>query len=139
MHTYPDAIRKAVRELVNGRVKQAQNTLALAMNTLAQKEDAVAPIPLLTARGLIEKASEMDKTDKEEVRKRLEFAKAQLKLARLLGYLPDDSATYKELKSKIGAIHEEMEGGNKVEKLYEELKASFSNWLDRLPARAQQS
>ncbi|GAB4352493.1 MAG: hypothetical protein Kow0099_36710 [Candidatus Abyssubacteria bacterium] len=132
MHTYPDAIRKAVREIVDGEVEQAKKTLALAMNTLVQQEDAVAPIPLLTAKALIDKASETDKADKEKVKEELELAKDQLRVAMLLGYVSKDSDNYKEIASKIDELEEEIEGENKVEKLYEELKASFSSWVQEM-------
>lgn len=130
MATYPAAIRASVKEIVDGNIDQAKATLAGAMNTLVVSDVRVVPIPLLAARSLIDEASKMDKKNKSDVRERLTQAKQQLEIARLLGYQHDSSDQYKKTKEDIEKLENEIEGANKVEKLYADLKASITSWID---------
>lgn len=133
MATYPAAIRAAVKEIANGEITKAKETLAVAMNTLVTADVKVVPIPLLAAQSLINEASKLDKEKKkDEIKGKLTRAKDQLELARVLGYQTKSSDQYKKIKEEIEKIEKEIMGKNKVEKLYSDLKASFIYWMDQV-------
>lgn len=129
MKTYPDAIRQATAALVNGKNDDAKGVLAAAMSTLVVTEEVAAPIPLVTARSLVDEAAKMDKTKKEDVLSTLQSAREQLEVARLLGYLPEDAKQYAEMRDRIQKIEAEVKGENKATAMYSELKASLAKWL----------
>lgn len=129
MRTYPDAIRKAVRELAENRPEEAKETLAAAMNTLAVVEEVAAPIPLVAAERLVKEASELAKQKKDEALENLENAREQLEVGRLLGYLPEDGNQYSDVERRIKSVMKEIKGANRTEKLYRELKEALSGWL----------
>ncbi|OVE75548.1 hypothetical protein BVX98_07475 [bacterium F11] len=133
MSTYPDAIRAAVKQIVNENIGLAKETLAVAMSTLVVSDVKVVPIPIVTARALIDEASKLDKEKKkDEIKGKLDRAKEQLELARVLGYQTKSSKTYKKIKKDIEKIEKEIEGENKVEKLYTALGTYFNAWVDRI-------
>lgn len=135
MRTYPDAIRKAVRQLVEEKPEEARDTLAAAMNTLAIVEEVAAPIPLAAAERLIQEASGLGKEKKEEALKKLEDAGEQLEVARLLGYLPEDRNQYSEMARRIKSVMREIKGKNKTEKMFRELRETLSEWLPWRPEK----
>jgi hypothetical protein len=122
--TYPLAIKEAVAELANGNVDQAHTTIQAAMNTIIVSE-TVFPVSVLMAKDAVERASEMDKSKKEEVKDTLDFAQQQLQKAELLGYLKDESSTYEDIQENIATLKEEVEGKNQVEMLYSDLKSQM--------------
>lgn len=129
MKTYPNAIRQAIAALVDGKNEEAKAVLAAAMSTIVVTEDVAAPIPLVTARSLVDEASKMDKSKKDEVLAKLQTAKDQLEVARLLGYLPEDAKQYSEMRERIQKIESEVKGENKAAAMYEELKKALAKWL----------
>lgn len=129
MRTYPDAIRGAIAKLVDGKADDAKNILSAAMSTLVVTEDVVAPIPLVTARGLIDEASHADKQKKDEVLSMLQTAREQLEVARLMGYLPEDAQQYQEMRERIRKIESEVKGENKAAGMYADLKTALGKWL----------
>jgi hypothetical protein len=60
----------------------------------------------------------------------LSLAKEQLKLASVLGYLSDDGKLHDDLQAQIEKIEKEVNGKNKAEKLYDELKAKLEGLFD---------
>lgn len=144
MASYPDAIRQAVRQLADEKVEEAKETLATAMNTLVVADVRVVPIPLLAARSLIDEASKIDKKKKDEVKAKLNQAKQQIEIAKLLGYELKSSEQYKKTREDIEKLETEIGGQNKVDKLYKDLKTSFAAWIDMIgkqyfPAKSKSS
>jgi len=129
MITYPDAIKDAIRQLSDGTVEKAKEILETAMDTLIIEEEII-PIPVITAKNAIEKASKMDKKKKGKVLEELKLAKEQLKLANVLGYLSDDGKLHDDLQGQIEKIEKEVKGENKVEKLYDKVKAKMEGLFD---------
>lgn len=119
--TYPLAIKEAVAELADGKVEEAHATIQSAMNTLVVSK-TVFPVSVLMAKDAVERASEMDKSKKTEVKDTLDFAQEQLQKAELLGYLKGESSTYEDIQDNIATLKEDVEGKNQVEKLYSDLK-----------------
>lgn len=129
MKSYPEAIRKAIKALVDGKPEEAKGVLAGAMRTLVVTEEVAAPVPLVTAMSLVDAAAKMDKQKKDEVLASLQMAEEQLEVANLLGYLPDDAKQYKEMKERIQKIEAEVRGENKATALYKDLKEALAKWL----------
>ena len=118
--SYPQALKLAARYLNEGKVKEAQDVLEMALGTLVQDE-VIIPLPLLKAQALIEAAGKVAKSDKKQALKHLEAARNELKLAKALGYTSSSDTTYKMLDDAIVKIEKEIKGPNKAEKLFEEL------------------
>jgi hypothetical protein len=129
MRTYPDAIRVAIKAMVSDKPEEAKAILATAMNTLFIEEKVAAPIPLVTARSLIDEAAKMDKSKKDDVMTDLSMAKEQLEVARLLGYLTEEGKQYEEMQERIKKIMAEVRGENKAATMYQELKDAIGRWL----------
>lgn len=127
MKTYPDAIKQATKQLINGKKEDAIVTLNEAFSTLVIKE-AILPLGIIRAENLLKTASNMDKEkNKTTIKKHLKDAEDQLEIATLLGYTDKHFAAYEDIKTQIKALRKEVDEGNIVERLYEKLKASLSN------------
>ena len=124
MNLYPKAADAALKALEKGDKAAAATILMEGLTTFVTVR-VIMPIPLIEAEELITKASELDKSNKEEAQKLLDAAKVELEKATLLGYTDKHSEEYKELTKQIDAIKKEIKGKNIVEKLYDKLKASF--------------
>lgn len=129
MNTYPDAIRAAIKSLVAEKNDEAKAILSQAMGTLYFTEEVAVPVPLLTAKILVDNAAAMGKDKKEEVIAALNTAKEQLEVARLLGYLSEDSKQYEEISDKIKQTMLDVKGENNVVAKFAELKAAIAKWL----------
>ncbi len=131
MATYPDAIKLATKMLIEENKDAALKTLAVALTTVVEKS-SIIPLSVIRAEALITTASELDKEKgKSKALELLDAAKAQLKLATVLGYTSKDSDLYDALKEQINAVKKEITGGNVVEKLYDKLKASFKKLIKK--------
>ncbi len=131
MATYPAAVKKATKLLIDGKQKAALNVLNQAFSTLVTKA-SIIPLGLVRAEALLLEASQMDKEkDKAKVRKYLESAQAQLKLAELLGYTDKHAKEYADLEQQITALEKEVEGANKVEQLYARIKSAFHSLIGK--------
>jgi len=131
MDLYPVATKKAHEALDQGKKDEAIAILAEGLNTLVGTK-IVVPASLLAAQELTAMASKLDKEKKDEATKLLDQAKQELEKARLLGYVSKHAEEYKALNESIDKIEKEIKGKNKVEKLYEELKKSFTELLDKV-------
>lgn len=129
MKSYPDAIRNAIKALVDDKPAEAKGVLAGAMQTLVITQEVVAPVPLVTATNLVDAAAKMDKQKKDEILTSLQMAKGQLEVAKLLGYLPEDGKQYEEMRERIQKIESEVRGDNKATAMYKELRDALSKWL----------
>lgn len=129
MNTYPDAIRAAIKSLVAEKNDEAKAILSQAMGTLYFTEEVAVPVPLLTAKILVDNAAAMGKDKKEEVIAALNTAKEQLEVARLLGYLSEDSKQYEEISDRIKQTMADVRGDNNVVAKFAELKAAIAKWL----------
>ena len=125
MQTYPDVIKEATKQLVAGDTKKAIATLAAGLNTFVVTE-SVVPLGLVRAEALVTKASKLDKEkDKEQIKKLLSRAAEEVETSTLLGYAEFDPKAFESIRKQIAGLRKEVEGPNKVEKLYAELKKSL--------------
>ncbi len=126
MGIYPIATKTALKELKNAKPENAFKTLATALNSIVVQIVTI-PIPLITAQGLAAEASEMDKSHKKEATKLLAQAKDELDKAVLFGYAKKHTSDYKMLQKDIKNIQTEINGKNKVEKLYKKIANDFDS------------
>jgi len=124
MKIYPEVTKKAAEALKKGKDKEALMILSKGFGTFIAVTNKM-PIPLMLASDMVNEASKLDKSKKDEAIKLLEAAKEQLKRAELLGYTSKHQLAYKAINEQINAIEKEIKGKNIVEKLYEELKSKF--------------
>ena len=124
MKIYPEVTKKAAEALKNGKDKEALMILSKGFRTFITITNRI-PIPLMLASDIVNEASKLDKSKKEDALKLLNSAKEQLKRAELLGYTTKHQDAYKAINEQINAIETEIKGKNIVEKLYEDLKSKF--------------
>jgi len=130
MDTYPDAIKQATKTLIDGKKEESIAMLETALSTLIIKK-SIIPLGIIRAEDLLKTASNMDKEKyKNDIKKYLKDAEDQLEISTLLGYTDKHSVAYEDIKTQIKALEKEVAGPNVVEKLYEQLKSSFSNLID---------
>lgn len=129
--TYPLAIKDAVSDLTKGKSDEAHATLVTAMNSLVISEE-ILPIPVLMAKDAVERASNMNKDNKQEVLETLDFAHQQIEKAELLGYVTDDSKNYEQIEEQIESLKDEVEGKNEVEQLYGTLKKEMNELWNKI-------
>jgi len=125
--TYPAAIKLAVKYINEGKVKNAKDVIAMALNTLVNV-NTVIPIPILKAQELIKAAS---KAKKEQALKYLEEAKRQLKIAQLLGYTSKSDTTYAMLKKEIEKIEDKIKNNKNTKSIFEDLKQKIEEFKEK--------
>ena len=128
--TYPSAIKLAVKYLNENKIKEAQDVINMALNTLVTT-NTVIPIPLIKANDLIVAASKAVKKDKKQALKYLEEAKKQLKLAELLGYSSKSDTTYKMLKDSINNIESKINHNKNTDSFFKELKNKIKEFKEK--------
>ncbi len=126
MDLYPSATKLAAKLLRSGHEKEALQTLTSALGTL-ETEEVIVPMPLVRAEALVEEASKLDRSKKQEAKKLLGAASDELKKAVLLGYSDKQDKAYTSLEKQIEAIESAIDGKNEVEKLYDKVKTSFES------------
>jgi len=125
--TYPAAIKLAVKYINEGKVKNAKDVIAMALNTLVNVNTLI-PIPILKAQELIKAAS---KAKKEQALKYLEEAKRQLKIAQLLGYTSKSDTTYAMLKKEIEKIEDKIKNNKNTKSIFEDLKQKIEEFKEK--------
>ena len=128
--SYPAALKLAAKFLHEGKIAQARQVLATALNTFVEV-DLVTPLGIVEAQDLIAAASAVAKTDKQLALAHLEAAKAALKKAKALGYTSTSDTTYKMLNDAIDKIEEEIRGKNEAAKLFDDLIAKLKEFEEK--------
>jgi tetratricopeptide (TPR) repeat protein len=129
--TYPDALKLAAKYLHANQIDKAKEILTTALSTMVQ-DVVVVPIPVVEAQALIEAASKIAKTDKEQAIKHLQQAKEELKKAKVLGYVSKSDVTYRDLEKAIEKTEKEVKGKNKAEKLFEDLIKKIKSFKEKI-------
>jgi len=128
--TYPDAIKLAIKYINENKIKEAQDVIAMALNTLVTT-DAIIPIPIVKANDLVIAASKIASKNKKQTLKYLEEAKKQLKIAELLGYTSKSDTTYKILKDKINNIENKINHNKNTDSFFAELKSKLKEFKEK--------
>ena len=133
MKIFPLVIKKALEALDKDDALKAMAIMKEGYNTFII-EEAIIPLPLLSAQGMIIEASVLDKSKKEEATKLLETAKTELDKAKVLGYTNSKTPEYKVLNDAIDAVKKEIKGKNEVVKLYDKLRNAFTSLVHKSKA-----
>ena len=128
--TYPAALNLAIKYINEGKIKDAQDVLNMALSTLVQVE-TIIPIPLVKAQALITQASKIVKKNPKEALNYLDEAKHQLILAQALGYTSKSDTTYKNLKDAINNIEKEIKAHHKTNSLFEKLIEKIKEFKEK--------
>lgn len=137
MKTYPDAIKLATKELIDGKKEQAIETLADALTTVVS-ETQIIPLGLIRAENYVKEASKMDmEKDKAQIKEYLTKAETELEISRLLGYTDKHSSEYEDLKAQLKNLEKEVKKGHSVKKLYEKLEGSITSLIGKHEADQQ--
>lgn len=130
LETYPDAIKRAVKEITADESKKARETLITAMDSMVE-EAIVTPLPVVLAEGAIKEAEAVQTSDKDESLRDLEYAAGQIETARRLGYFYNDKADYTKLRKSVADLQQAVSGKSKTAKLFDDIKHSMSNLLHK--------
>ena len=130
MKIYPQATKQALKDLNKGEKKQAFSDIVTALNSTVVNT-VILPLPLLTAQDLVLEAAKVEKSKKDQALKLLTSAQDELTKAELLGYTKKDSKAYKSLEKEVSNIKSEIKGKNRVEKMYDHIKNSFENLIEK--------
>ena len=128
--TYPAALNLAIKYINEGKIKNAQDVLNMALSTLVQV-NTIIPIPLIKAQALITQASKIVKKDSKQALKYLDEAKHQLILAETLGYTSKSDTTYKSLREAIENIEHEIKAHHKTAGLFERLIEKIKEFKEK--------
>lgn len=131
MDFYELGTKAASQALKKGDITKAITALNIGFNSIMVQK-SMLPIALLESQSALIAASLVDKENKEEAHKLLNFAKSNLEQARLLGYTTKYSEAYKALNEQIHSLQKEIKGKNEVEKLYDSLKKDYNKLLDKV-------
>ncbi len=130
--TYPDAIKQAVKALVNEDKDKSLDIIAEALSTVIVKK-SIIPLGLIRAEERLTVAAKLDKEkDKAQIKNLLEAASDDLEVAKLLGYTNKESLAYESIAKQIKAIRKEVEGKNIAEKMYDKIASSFKALIDKV-------
>ena len=128
--TYPSAIKAVVPLIDQGKIKEAKASLQAALNTLVVVEEEVIPLPVLRAQSMFMKAEkltenkERSSAENKELETLLNEAKAQLKIAEILGYGNRD--TFQPIYKQLENIAEKTKDGNPGTGLFDRIKKQLS-------------
>ncbi len=130
--TYPDALKLAAKYIHDNEIKKAKKVLEIALSTF-DKTTQIIPLPLLKATDLIAMATELSaKSKKEEALVYLKYASDELDVAQTLGYVSNSSHSYKSMHELIEKLEKEIQGKNKAEKIFEDLKAKLKDFKEKV-------
>ena len=129
-YLYPEAVKKAQKELEKQNVQKAITTIVTVLNA-TEIDTVIIPIPLITAEALVTEASKIEKSHKQDALKLVDMAQEELQKALLLGYAHEYNSAYKSLQKDIKALKNEIKGKNEVEKLYSKLLQKFSSLISK--------
>ncbi len=131
MKLYPAAIQQAQSALEKGNKDLSISILMNAFDTIVV-DTVTVPIAVLTAQDLINVAAKLNKAKKKEAQHLLGIANDELKKAVLLGYVKKYQDEYKLLNQEIQELQKEIQGENKVEKLYDNLKTHIDSLIGKI-------
>ncbi len=130
MATYPTAIYLAIKDIDEGKLKEAEQLLRDTLNTVVTI-DEIVPLPPVKAEKNMLEAERLLKTDEAKNRQKanelLNQAKQNLTLGKLLGY-----GDFKEINEEIASIQSKIKSGSTDTNLFSKMKDFFRNIRNKL-------
>ncbi len=126
--TYPDAIKKAVKQIDDGKLEDAKETLQTALDTLVVI-DNVIPLPVVNAQDVLEDAKKLSEKaertadENKKLGELLADARTNLEFAQALGY--GTASDFKDLYGELDVIKGKTESGKSGKGFFDEVEASL--------------
>jgi len=123
--TYPDAIKAAVPLIDAGDSEAAQLVLESALSTMIIRTEAVIPLPLVRAQGLLAEAETLaeieDRSEDQNTRLKslLEAVRREIELAERLDYGDDEQ--FQKMYAQLRQIEQKTEGGKSGQGFFDTL------------------
>ena len=123
--TYPDAIKKAVKLIDEGKQKEAVAVLQFALNTMSIN-NTIIPLPVVISQELLKNAEKLaEKKDRSEDENKhlanlLTDARKELQRAELLGY--GNKKDFKNFYEQLDFIENKTNGGKSSSGLFSKIQ-----------------
>lgn len=130
--TFPEAIKKIIPLIDQGKIEEAKISLRAVLRTLVVTEEVI-PLPKIRAERLLKKAEEMIENRKVAVKDNkvlsdlLKDARNQLEIAEILGY--GTKKSYKDIYEQIDEIETKVEIGKGGKGWFVKIKRQISELL----------
>lgn len=127
--TYPDAIKKAVKLIDDGKTDEAKEALQTALNTLVVT-DTVIPLPVVAAQDALKDAKKLseksnrDTVDNKKLGELLDEAHSELEFAQALGY--GSSNDFENLYAEMDVIKSKTSDGKSGKGFFDEIEMSLA-------------
>ena len=127
--TYPDAIKKAVKQIDDGKLEDAKETLQTALDTLVVT-DTVVPLPVIAAQDVLKDAKKLSEkgdrsaNENKKLGNLLAEARSKLEFAQALGY--GTAGDFKDLYGELDVIKEKTDFGKSGKGFFDEVEASLA-------------
>jgi len=132
MDLYPLATKQALDALNKGeKVGMILPILTDALDTMVVTE-IVIPMPILIAQSALTDAQKLNKNNKAETTKLLNFSQRQLEVAKYEGYLTKYDVEYKNLSEEIDRLKKKVSEGSVVVKDYDKIKSDFTSFFQKI-------
>jgi hypothetical protein len=131
--TYPEAIKKAVRQIDDNKFDEAKFTLKTALNTVVVNK-TVLPLPVMSAANLLQEAETLaeknERSDKENQRlvKVVDLARSELEFAEALGY--GTNKDFSDMYKQLDMINEKTAEGKSGIGFFTKLKKQLSDSME---------
>jgi len=138
--TYPDAIKKAVRSIDEGKMDKAKETLQTALNTLVLT-DNIIPLPVVEAQDELSDAKELSEKknrsadENKKLDQLLSDARSQLGLAQVLGY--GTARDFKDLYGELDTIKTKTSDGKAGMGFFKEVEASLAKLFESIQPKSK--
>lgn len=133
--SFPDVLAEAARLLGEKKIRDANDVLLTALNTLVVV-DHVIPIPLLLARAALDQAQSLRESDKQAAHSQLETAEKELERCRELGYAAREPE-YLVLRDSISDLKKQLKRNEDTGSAFQKIKEKLGGILKRHSDRQQ--
>ena len=138
--TYPDAIKKAVKFIDDGKLDKAKETLQTALDTLVVT-DHIVPLPVVAAQDDLSDAKKLseNKTRSADENKKLgqllSDARSHLEFAQALGY--GTAQDFKDLYGELDTIEGKTSGGKSGMGFFKDIETSLSKLFEAIQPKSK--
>ena len=137
--SYPKALDKAIKALVQEQPEQALAILEGALTTVVSEEVAL-PLSLIRIKSLLQQVADLKakkEADREQMAALVEAAKVQLQLAQSLGYAYSYHQAYSRLNKQLAELASAIAADQETSGWLERLQSGVDNLLGKLKAESE--
>lgn len=134
LEIYPDAIKRASREIQESKLRKAESTLADAMSSIVTITDVI-PLPPVKAEGDVLQAERLQKEgvekNKDKILSLLANANRNLASAEALGY-----GKFQDIRNEIDSIQSKIKGGSAKPDIFQRAKDMLDKFIHGVESKA---